>query len=184
MHHRIDAGCGGHCGRKAECQFGIEHRPVRQEPRRDHAFLLGRRCGHDRDRRHLRSGAGSRRRQHERQPLPFGQPDSVDAIERFVAFGEVCDEFCRIERRTAADRQDQIDILGTRPFRRRFDHLGGRVGDHIFEDGQRYAGFRQRVFGAARQPGIAHALVGDKHHMLGAVRRDDLGNLSRGARLE
>ena len=100
-------------------QLGVEDRPVGQELRRDDALLLGGAGGDDRDRRHLRAGAGGGRRKHQRQALALDQADAVDVADRLARAGQHRDQLRRVERAAAADRDDAVDALRAAPPRPR-----------------------------------------------------------------
>ncbi|MBB3165855.1 hypothetical protein FHS25_006367 [Rhizobium laguerreae] len=178
MRHGVDARLSGEVRRQAERQLGIEDHPVRDEERRDHRLLLVVRRLNDGDRRHFRSGARRGRNQQQRQPIAGGKVDTIDIIKLVRGFGEIGDELCRIQRAAAADRHDSVDAALAADFCCRFDNMRWRVDDHAVEHGARDAGFGNRRFRIARQPGRPHLLVGDEQHMGGLVALEELADLA------
>ena len=177
VHHRVDAGGGGDRSRQADGQLGVEDGPVRQELRRDDAFLLGGAGGDDRDRRDLGTGAGGGRREHKRQPLTLDQADAVDVRDRLVRGCEHRDQLRGVERAAAADRHDAVDALAPRLLDRADDHRLGRIGDDVGEDPDLDPARLKRGERGRREAELQDHRVGDEGDLAAASAGHDLANL-------
>ena len=184
MHHGVDAGGGRNGGRQSQRQFGVEDGPVGQQAWRHDALLLvgGRR--HDGDGRHFGARARGRRHEDQRQTPAFRQSHAVEAVERLVGTGQIGDELGGIERRAAADREHEVDALGS-GLRGRLLHDGGRrIRQHAVEDRKRHAGTGERLFGTPGQSGVAHTGIRHEQDVPGGELTHDLGHARHRTRRE
>jgi hypothetical protein len=184
MHHGVDAGRGRDVCGQTERQFRIEDRPVRQQSRRNDTLLLGRRCGDDCDRRHLRAGAGRGRRQQQRKPLALGKADAVDIVEAVRRLGEIGHKLRGVERAAASDRGDQFDLLVAAERDRSLDDMRRRIRLHVLKYREFTAARNKARLGIFCQPRVANALVGDQKDALCAISRNQLSQFLRCAHLE
>ena len=161
MHHGVDAGRCRDVGGQSERQFRIRMAQSEQ-PRRDNTLLFGRGRRDDRDRRHLRAGAGRRRRQQQRKAFALGKTDTVDIVEAVGGFGEIGHKLRGIERTAASDRGDQFDFLVTAKCDRPLDDMRRRICLDVVEYRELAAISDKARLGIFREPGVAHTLVGDQ----------------------
>jgi hypothetical protein len=133
MYHGVDAGRGCDGRWQAQCQFGIEDRPVRYQHRRDNALLFRGRRGDNRDRRHFRAGASSRRREQERKAFALCQAHAENVVEAIRGIRKISDELGGVERASAANGKHQLNALFATQSDRPFDHMGRRIGFDLVE---------------------------------------------------
>ena len=183
MHHGVDAGGGGHVGRQAQGQVGIQQRQVGQQNGGDHAHLGGGAGGDDGDLGHFRAGAGRGWHLNQRQALAAGVAHAIDVLQALRAVG-VCEQgnqLGHVHRAAATKTDDQLRLHGFGLLNGGQHHGLRRVCFYLIE----YFGGNLRL-GQGRQYVIEQADLGDAgvgndKHAVGIAQLAQLAQLGGGA---
>ena len=160
VHHRIDAGGGGHKRWQTQGQGCIEDGQVRVQLRRDHAHLGRFACRYDGNVGDLRTRTGRRRNLHQRQTATFDVADTVNVSDLLLARCQHGDELGDVHRTAAAQPDHNVNALLACKFNCFQDDGFRRIGNDISVDMRYQSRFSHTLGGRLDQSGTQKPRVG------------------------